>query len=149
MLPVTSPLADALAAKADALRDVFNEGERLVLFRHAVAGVKGSYELIGEFTGSWQKERRRFERGEEQLPAVVCYFDDTWTPDALAEVVVFGVFTDEEAIVRDKCRLEGVARFGDEIGMRLRSTGRLAGTYTLPVEEVAGFPYTFPLEFAA
>jgi hypothetical protein len=135
-LPVTSPLADALAAKADALRDVYNAGERLLLFRQAESGVKTGLELIGEFTGSWQKERRRFERGEEQLPAIVCYFDDTWTPEALSVVAAFGVFTDEDAIVRDKCRTEGVARFGDEIGMRLRSTGRLAGAYALPVDDV-------------
>lgn len=131
MLPITSPLADALAAKADALRDVYNSGERLLLFREAASGVKTGLELIGEFTGSWQKERRRFERGEVQPPAIVCYFDDTWTPDALAVVAAFGVFTDEDAIVRDKCKPEGIARFGDEIGMRLRSTGRLAGTYAI------------------
>lgn len=130
-MQVTSPLADALAAKADALRSVYNEGERLALFRNAVTNNKASFEVIGEVVDGWQKERRRFERGQEQPPAIIVYINDTWTSAVLETVVGFGVFIDEDAILLERCQPEGIARMGDEIAFRLRSTGRTAGTYPL------------------
>ena len=134
-----SPLADALSAKADALRDIFNEGERLFLFSHAVASNKGGDVLLGEVTAGWQKVRRRFERNPEAAPELLVFFDPTWTRATLETVRAFAILADGAAAgAKDLCRPAGVARYGDEIAMRLVSTGR-AGTYTLPVADVNNF----------
>jgi hypothetical protein len=143
-----NPLADAMAAAADAYRGVFNEGERLFLFEHAVASNKGTDTLLGEVLDGWEKVARSFEDGAQESPTVVVYLSDTWTRAELVGVRSWVILRDGATSGdRHLCALEGVTQYGDEIAVRLRSTGR-AGTYTLPVEESTGFPYTFPMEFA-
>jgi hypothetical protein len=132
-----NPLADAMAAAADAYRGVFNEGERLFLFPHAVTGSKAGFGTAVEVTSGWEKVARSFEDTSQEPPTVIVYLSDEHTRAELAGYAAWAILRDgETAGDRHLCTLEGVAQYGDEIAMRLRSTGR-AGTYTLPVEEEA------------
>jgi hypothetical protein len=132
-----NPLADAMAAAADALRGVFNEGERLFLFGTSVASSKEGFTLLGEVAAGWEKVGRSFEDTSQESPTVIVYLSDEWTRAELAAVRAWAILPDGATSgARHLCTLEGVAQYGDEIAMRLRSTGR-AGTYTLPVEEEA------------
>lgn len=135
---VTSPLADAMGAVADALRGVYNEGERFALFRQAVSNNKAGLELIGEVYENVEKARDR--KGEP--PTVIVYINDEWTSEILQTVAAFSVFTDEDALVLEGCKPLEVARFGDEYSYRMQSTGRLAGTRPLIAvgPSVAGSP---------
>lgn len=133
---VTSPLADAMGAVADALRGVYNDGERLALYANANTGVKSGPVLIGEVYDGWEKGRER----QGELPTVIVYISDEWTSEILQTVVAFSVFTDEDALVLENCKPKEVARFGDEFAYRMQSTGRLGGAR--PLVPVTAGTYT-------
>jgi hypothetical protein len=110
-------------------------GARLFLFEHATTANKGSDVLLAEVASGWDFAERRGEAGAITSLELVVAERPSLPKSTLRRVSAWAVVADgatEGELYR--ASMEGVPAHAGEVGHRFRSTGRTAGTYTLPEE---------------
>ena len=163
---MSADLREALAEKDDELRDVYNPGERLVLFRTAtpsdsVAEGFIAIDFDGNSTGivkaGWRKERRYFERGTVARPAVKVYLSRRYTRAKLERVAFYAILTRNRTDGLwygdvTKCDPDGgIPQTADEFAWRWLGGKIVKEDWTptpAPPATNNVFPYTFPFELA-
>lgn len=111
-------------------------GARCFLLEEANTGVKTGLTLLAEVeSGAFDVAHRDFERGAVEGLELTVGVSVDLTPAMLARARAWAIVEDgasSGAIY--KADLAGVPAFASEPAWRLRSTGRLAGTYSISTE---------------